>query len=344
MLSKPWPSVRYEVAEHEPAIEAPAPPQPAIEAPALPRLLLVGDMTKKYVYDIDLADSNHAATKVLSLVGTEKRVLEVGCASGLQSRILKDELRCAVTGIEVDADAAESARAYCEQLIVGNVETMDVGQLARAGKYDVVLFADVLEHLLDPLAALTKVAPLLTDDGYIVASIPNVAHESIILDLCHGKFDYETCGLLDNTHNRFFTKKTVYSLFEQAGYVIATLERVTHREVDTQARRVDLTRTERQILEFVRQSNPESDTFQFIVKAYKATAPAASHAQVLALEDRLAELERQLSSKTEQIERLNTDLLWLTSHPAYRFLRRVRNLARRRRAAPNSPARGRGEL
>ena len=161
-------------------------------------------MSKKYIYDLNLADQNQASTKVLGLVGPEKRVLEVGCASGLHSRILKEQLHCLVTGIEVDADAAEAARPYCEQVIVGNVENLDLRQLGGAGKYDVVLFADVLEHLVEPSAALAKVAPVLADDGDVIASIPNVAHESIILDLCRGKFDYKAYGLLDNTHIRFF--------------------------------------------------------------------------------------------------------------------------------------------
>ena len=293
-----------------------------------------GNMTKKYVYHVNLADQNQASTKVLGLVGTEKRVLEVGCASGSQSRFMKEQLRCRVTGIEVDADAAESARPYCDQVVVGDLENIDLREVDGGGKYDVVLFADVLEHLVNPSAALAKVARVLADDGYVIASVPNVAHESVILDLCRGKFDYKPYGLLDNTHIRFFTKKTVYSTFERAGYVIASLDRVIHGQVDTESSHVDLTQAERRILDFVRQSNPESDTFQFIVKAYKGTGAAEpSRAQVLALEERMAELERQLSVKTERIEKLNSELAWITSRPAYRFFSSIKRLMRFRGAA-----------
>jgi 2-polyprenyl-3-methyl-5-hydroxy-6-metoxy-1,4-benzoquinol methylase len=289
------------------------------------RRVALCNMSKKYLYKVNVADPNQAPTKVLGLVGSNKRVLEVGCASGSQSRFLKEQLQCHVTGIEIDVDAAESARLYCEQVIVGSIESLDLPRLVT-GEYDVVLFADVLEHLVEPSAALAKVAAVLADDGYVIASIPNIAHESVILDLCRGRFDYKTYGLLDSGHIRFFTKKTVYSTFENAGYVIASVDRVMHREVDTESAHVELPEAEREILEFVRKSNPESDTFQFIVKAYKGAGAAPARSHIVALEERVADLERQLSGKTERIEKLRGELAWITSRPAYRLYSQLKRL------------------
>jgi 2-polyprenyl-3-methyl-5-hydroxy-6-metoxy-1,4-benzoquinol methylase len=290
--------------------------------------------SKKYLYDIDLSNEHHASTKVLRLVGRGTRVLEVGCASGAQSRIMKEQLGCVITGIEVDPDAAQSARRYCDQVIIGNIEQLNLDALLPGVKYDHVIFADVLEHLINPCEALRKVWPLLADDGYVIASIPNIAHSSVILDLAHGKFDYKPYGLLDNTHIRFFTKKTVYTAFEEAGYLIASLDRISGAERDTEFRQVELTRAERTILRFVQNNNPESDTFQFIVKAYKAVGaaePKSSH--VMALEERVQELERQLMQKAEallakdaDVRSLTEQLRWTVAGELHRVVLRLKKL------------------
>ncbi len=159
---------------------------------------------------------------VLRLVGVNKRVLEVGCFSGYFSERLRDN-GCAVVGIEIDARAAEMAKEYCENVIVGDLETMDSLPYPRAS-FDFILFADVLEHLKDPLRALVKLRSWLRDDGHIVCSIPNVAHIYVRLNLLLGRWDYEDIGLMDRTHLRFFTRSTARKLVEDAGFSIEEQE------------------------------------------------------------------------------------------------------------------------
>ena len=160
------------------------------------------------------------------MIGSGKSVLEVGCASGVQTRLFKERLGCKVTGIELDASAAEDARPFCEKLIIGNIETLEISKSLSSERFDTVVFADVLEHLYTPANALEKVRPFIKSGGDLIASVPNITHASICWEIAHGRFNYRKYGLLDNTHIRFFTKRTLSELFEAAGYRILSLDRV----------------------------------------------------------------------------------------------------------------------
>ena len=228
--------------------------------------------TKKYLYEVgSLEQRSSSPSQILAMVGTHKRVLEVGCASGTQTRVLKERLHCTVTGLEIDPQAAEMARPFCDRLIVGSIEQLDLAQVLGAQTFDVVMFADVLEHLYDPVQALQKVAPLLAEGGRVLASIPNVAHVSVVVELIRGNFEYRPFGLLDNTHIRFFTKKSIVELFEQAGYRLLALDRAIAPNHDTDGQPAAPSPERQAIADLVRRHSPECDTFQFIVAAGRAT-------------------------------------------------------------------------
>ena len=160
----------------------------------------------------------HRNTLLLNWIGREKRVLEMGCATGFFSRFIAAN-GCRVVGVEYDPQAAAIARSHCEQVIVGDLNVSDWKQQI-VGRFDAVVFGDVLEHLLDPLQALRECRDLLADNGTIIVSIPNVAHWSNRLSLLRGHWDYTDIGLLDRTHVRFFTVSTARQLFIDAGYQI----------------------------------------------------------------------------------------------------------------------------
>src|SRR5207249_3528300 len=132
------------------------------------------------------------------------------------SAVLRERLGCTVTGIEVQSTAAEVARESADRVIVADAEELDYAQVFASERFDVILFADVLEHLRDPELVLRRVRRLLEPRGSIVASIPNVAHGSVRVALLGGEFRYTPNGLLDDTHLRFFTKDSVLALFEDA--------------------------------------------------------------------------------------------------------------------------------
>jgi 2-polyprenyl-3-methyl-5-hydroxy-6-metoxy-1,4-benzoquinol methylase len=159
--------------------------------------------------------------RLLELVGSYRRVLDVGCSSGYLARPLV-ERGCVVVGLERDAAAAEVAREVCEDVLVGDVETMELP--FADGSFDVVLCGDLLEHLRDPEGFLARVRPLLTSSGRVVLSTPNVANWAMRLSLLAGRWQYTDRGILDRTHTRLFTKRTLVETLELAGYRIVVFD------------------------------------------------------------------------------------------------------------------------
>jgi SAM-dependent methyltransferase len=159
-----------------------------------------------------------AARLMLAEVDDGARVLDVGCATGYLAARLTAR-GCSVTGFEVDAGSAALAEEHCERVIVGDLESAD-DRAAIPGGFDFVLLGDVLEHLVDPWAALRFVRGRLAPGGVAVASIPNVAAWTVRLALARGSWAYTETGLLDRAHLRFFTRRTAHELVRGAGFAI----------------------------------------------------------------------------------------------------------------------------
>lgn len=222
----------------------------------------------RYGAHIDLNEENTSQTQIILLTGRDRRVLEVGPAMGDMTKILT-ERGCKVTGIEIDPVSAKVAEQYCERMIVGNIEQMDLAEVLGDAKFDVILFSDVLEHLVDPAAVLSSVRGLLAEGGAVCASIPNIAHGSVRLKLLEGEFRYRDKGLLDSTHLRFFTREGVEDLFASAGYEVREWR---HVDVGIFANEFELREQDypRLLLDVINES-PDSLTYQFVLKAEPAT-------------------------------------------------------------------------
>src|SRR5580765_3729350 len=167
-----------------------------------------GMTPSRYSQQIDLGDVNNAHSLGILLVPDGSRVLDIGTADGSVARALADR-GCSVWGIEVDADAARDAERWCDRVIVGDVEQLDWQASMDGQLFDVVLLLDVLEHLRDPLQTLRRAVSFLAPGGRIVASIPNVAHAAVRLQLLDGRFERTDIGLLDRTHIQFFDRRSV---------------------------------------------------------------------------------------------------------------------------------------
>jgi 2-polyprenyl-3-methyl-5-hydroxy-6-metoxy-1,4-benzoquinol methylase len=150
-----------------------------------------------------------------------RRVLDVGCAEGALGQHLLARGAQEVIGIEFVAEVAARARTRLTAVHCGDVETMALPFAPQS--FDCIVFADVLEHLRDPNAALLRFIPLLRDSGTIVASIPNVRHYSVLHMLAEGLWTYQPQGLMDRTHLRFFTKCEIEAMFAQVGLTITSL-------------------------------------------------------------------------------------------------------------------------
>ena len=163
----------------------------------------------------------HSRLLELALVDDPQRVLDVGCSSGYLARPLA-ERGVRVVGVELDAEAADEARAVCEDVVVGDVETMELP--FEAGSFDVVLCGDLIEHLRDPGSALTRLRPFLRPGGRLVLTTPNVANWAMRLSLLGGRWRYTDRGILDRTHVHLFTRKALVETVEAAGYRIVELD------------------------------------------------------------------------------------------------------------------------
>ena len=146
-----------------------------------------------------------------------RRVLEVGCGEGRLGALLKTMLPGReVFGIEREPAAASVAESHLDRVFTLDVEGDDPS--LEAGSIDVLLYGDVLEHLIDPLAVLQRHRRFVRPGGFVLASIPNVQHHSVLSRLLCGDFQYEPAGLLDATHLRFFTWSTIFKLLLDAGF------------------------------------------------------------------------------------------------------------------------------
>lgn len=150
------------------------------------------------------------------------KVLDVGCAVGSFGHRLKVEYSAEVWGVEINEYAASTAKKRLDKVFCGAFgKNLDLPK----HEFDCIVFNDVLEHFVDPYTALIYAKDLLTDSGKIVASIPNVRYFDNVWNLLINKdWQYTDRGILDRTHLRFFTKKSIISTFEDLGYSIECIQ------------------------------------------------------------------------------------------------------------------------
>jgi 2-polyprenyl-3-methyl-5-hydroxy-6-metoxy-1,4-benzoquinol methylase len=257
--------------------------------------------------DPDAPNNSHAFS--LELIGKNRRVLELGPAAGHFTKALVDN-GCRVVGVEVDPAAAEVASGFAERVVIGDLSDPDVVTSAiDEERFDVVVGGDVLEHLPDPLRVLRACRPALKPGGYVVLSLPNIAHADVKLQLLAGRFPYRDTGLLDRTHLHFFTRESIEEMLRDAGLLLIDLKRVT-LPVFTTEQAVDPTDVPPDLLAAVL-ADPESETYQFVVRAivHDGDAEVANLAsRAVALQ---TELERERARRVladSELEEARADL------------------------------------
>ena len=150
-------------------------------------------------------------------------VLDVGCGFGGLASLLKARNVKKLYGIEINPTASEHLLKIYDQHWIGSVESISLPQ--ELGLFDCIIFADVLEHLIDPWETLKRYVKHLSAEGVIVASIPNAQNLGLIYRLLfQGHWTYSDSGILDKTHLRFFTRKEIEKLFNQAGLKIEMID------------------------------------------------------------------------------------------------------------------------
>lgn len=262
----------------------------------------------KYQFTLNAAEKNNSHMGLVIRIKPQQRVLELGCSSGYLSRYLKEELACHVVGVEINSHALQQAAPFCEQTIVADLDS-DVWLADIEGQqFDVVLCADVLEHLKNPVAMLASLKPFLHADSSLLASVPNVAHASIRLELLQGHFDYESLGLLDDTHLHFYTRDGLISMLMQAGYVCTDVSYSSHDLADEAIDQhlanagLECTAAARELLHA-----PDAVAFQFIIEAHLAAAELVQQLPPVLSPKPLVSsgvAYREKQERIEQLERL----------------------------------------
>ena len=177
------------------------------------------DLSTKYKEEIGYF--NNSRPEMLKYIpNTALRILEVGCGEGAFCKDLSRSDR-EIWGVEMNVEAANKAAEFCTNIIIGDFDTI-YKQLPQK-YFDCVVFNDVLEHIYKPWDTIKNVKEILSANGVLVSSIPNFRYISNLITevLFQGEFRYkEEGGILDDTHIRFFTSKSIRRMFKEQGYEI----------------------------------------------------------------------------------------------------------------------------
>ncbi len=163
-----------------------------------------------------------AREEMLDFVPQRARtVLDIGCGAGRFGSLLKQRQPVEIWGVEPDTNAARQASTRLDHVLVGDFPS---GVRLPERYFDCIQFNDVLEHMVDPWHALRVAQGCLSDQGVVVASIPNVRFLPILYRLLvRGEWTYTPSGILDKTHLRFFTRSTILKMFEETEYQVVRM-------------------------------------------------------------------------------------------------------------------------
>ena len=269
-------------------------------------------MSSIYESLVDPLRPNDAHGISLQLIGENKRVLELGAASGHVTRALKSRGNI-VVAVERDGRYAQQLTQLADQVHITDLDWLDLVQTLGEDSFDVILAGDVLEHCTRPDLVLLQCHHLLAEGGYIVVSLPNIAHADVRLALLTGKFEYRPTGLLDRTHLRFFTRETIESFVLENGFEIEQIFASTAPLGGTEFGPPDAA-VPREAIDFV-QRDRDSLVYQYVMRI----RPMVERPEItpeMKTEHKKDQLLAELSLSQEALAFARTQLL--TSHTEIR--------------------------
>jgi len=239
----------------------------------------------RYAHEID-PNGGSAAAVLASMVEPGQRVLELGTGPGTVTRILHDK-GCKVTGVEMDPDTLATCAPFCERTLQANLEDPLWWQPLEGEKFEVIICADVLEHLRDPRPLLEKLPVFLRDGGCVLMSLPNASHLTIVASLLGGRFPYQKNGLLDNTHLKFYGREDLDALLRECGFLWQHWHTVQVDPAQAELKQYwnDLEASEQ---EFLKARCADGMVYQHVVRAF----PTSAAGHLNKLQKDLMELEQ----------------------------------------------------
>ena len=175
-------------------------------------------------YRVFDAKTRNSITAIAEKISADSLVLDLGAGSGVLGEYLSTEKNCIVDGIDLNLQETKHSDCY-RKIQSANLETQSLATLL-SDQYDVIVCADLLEHLRSPQQLLVQLKDFVKADGSILLSVPNVSHIGLVSDLIEGAFEYRSEGLLDATHLRFFTRYSLNNLLHESGLRISSIETI----------------------------------------------------------------------------------------------------------------------
>ena len=209
--------------------------------------------------------STSTRDRIIGLVGLEKRVLELGCATGSYAHELLVK-GCRTVTATADAAIASLISRHCERVIIGDLDRVDLVLELGEDRFDVVVAEDLLGRLKDPESILQAARRVLEPGGSLIVSVPNVAHGSVRLALLRGQFPYDSRGVLNREYVRFFTRESLVRLLEETGFAVGRLESRELSMLDSDLP-FDASSLPAGLLESLHQ-DPQAHVDQFLVVAH----------------------------------------------------------------------------
>ena len=171
----------------------------------------------KYNFAVDEINPDSTHGRILSKIKPGSTILEMGCATGYMTKYMKEQMNCTVDIVEIDEEAYKTALQYARKGFIGNLSDPLWRMFFDKERYDYILFADVLEHLVNPMTVLKSASELLKPEGQIIITIPNICHNDIMIRMFYDLFTYTNMGLLDCTHVHFWGLRDFVMQCDQIG-------------------------------------------------------------------------------------------------------------------------------
>ena len=188
-----------------------------------------------HVYLRSIADGERTSLSVLAgLIRRGACVLDLGCGSGALGQYLKETRDCTTDGVTLSQAEAAHAQPHYRQVEVADLETADLLSMFGTKQYDYIVCADVLEHLKRPESVLQMCRELLTPEGRLLISVPNAAYSGLLAELLEGEFRYREEGLLDRTHLRFFTRRSLVRFLSEQRWGLDAVDTITRQLPDSE--------------------------------------------------------------------------------------------------------------
>lgn len=181
-----------------------------------------------HVYLRSIAEGERTSLTVLAgFVHRGATVLDLGCGSGALGKFLKETHDCTSDGVTLSPAEADHAQLHYRTIEVADLETADLRSMFASRRYDYIICADVLEHLRRPENVLQVCRELLAPNGKLLISVPNAAYSGLLAELLEGEFRYREEGLLDRTHLRFFTRRSLVRFMAEQRWELDAVDTIT---------------------------------------------------------------------------------------------------------------------